>query len=338
MADKATNTGRKKSRRGHLILALVLATVVLAGILALTLEVQGSAHGYGHITAQADPLLRARQKGPIAEILAQQDQQVSTGQIIIRLDDALARVNLERAHKAALEANIEIQVFQAQCTLAQARRTYEQGRVKLQLESARTKLQQLTEGQARGTVSAMELAEAQLAYDIMAHQPHEVYQAEVELEKQQLTLLNGKAQAAQAQVSLCQEQLASLDVRSPTDGRLVLNPLVVGEVVDANKVLGRVFDESSFTVQAKFPERLLYLLKEGQPAQITPAGRSRWDQPLTGKLAKVSRLIQPQESGDGYFWVTVEIDSTDLRLYPGQDAQITVLLGKVRLFRSILGL
>ena len=117
-----------------------------------------------------------------------------------------------------------------------------------------------------------------------------------------------------------------------------MDDVVVAEVVDANNVLGRVFDESSFTIEAKFPERLLYLLKEDQEADVWPMGRSRWDSPLSGKVTKVGRLVQPQDTGDGYFWVTISVEQQNLPLHPGQNAQITVRVGKVILFRRILGL
>ena len=69
------------------MLALIAVVVLAALALGLGLQVQGYARGYGNVTARKDPLLRASQKGPIGWILAQQDQQVSKGQLIIRLDD-----------------------------------------------------------------------------------------------------------------------------------------------------------------------------------------------------------------------------------------------------------
>lgn len=329
---------RPRRKRGRLILALIAVVVLAALALGLGLQVQGYARSYGNVTARKDPLLRASQKGPIGRILAQQDQQVSKGQLIIQLDDSLARVTLTRAEKAAVEAAGRIDVFQAKCKLAATQREYQRARAQLQIKGAKHKLEQLLAGKEKGTVSPVEVQEAQLAYEIAALQPEQTYKAEEELEKQELALLRQQLQAAQAQVELCKQQLANLQVRSPIDGRVVLNPLVVGEVVDANKVLGRVFDESGFTIETKFPERLLYFLKDGQEADIWPTGRSRWADPLKGKVLKVGRLVQPQDSGGGYFWVTIAVEPQGLQLYPGQDAQVAVHVGKVSLFRSILGL
>ena len=345
MVEGKKSERKRRFKLGRWILLIIAGIVICALALVFGLRVEGYAHGYGNVTAHQDPLLRASQKGPVAEILAKNDQQVTEGQVLIRLDDSLARVTLLRAQKAAAEAAKEIEVFKAQCKLAQAQRQYQREQAQLQIKSARHLLDQLLAGQAKGTVSAIEVAEAQLAYDLVALQPEQTYKAQEELETQELALRQQQLSAARAEVELCQEQLVSLQVRSPIDGRVFLNPLVVGEVVDANKVLGRVFDESSFTIEAKFPERLLYRLKEGQEADVWPIGRSRWDSPLSGKVTKVGRLVQPQDTGDGYFWVTINLqphppgsEAGDLPLHPGQNAQITVRVGKVILFRRILGL
>lgn len=191
--------------------------------------------------------------------------------------------------------------------------------------------------QADGHIRIFE-AERKLAASVRKNGPHQSYEAELELEKQKLALLKENLAAAKAELRLAEEQLQSLDVRSPIAGRVVLNPLIVGEAVQANMVLGRVFDESGFTIEAKFPERLLYQLAQGQAAKIKPAGRPGRAGPLTGKVSRVGKLVHPQESGDGYFWVTVSIDKEDARLYPGQDAAVSVGVGRISLFRSILGL
>ena len=334
--EKSNRAGRRK--RVRWILLFVVAVIVCAIALSLGLRLEGYADGYGNVTAHQDPLLRASQKGPIAHILARQDQQVTKGQVIISLDDSLATLTLQRAQKAAAEAASEIEVFQARCSLSKAQRQYQRDQAQLRIKSAKHLLDQLIAGKAKGTVSAMEVAEAQLAYDLVALQPVQTYKAQDELDQQELALLKQKLESARAEVGLSQQQLDNLQVRSPIDGRVVLNPLVVGEVVDANKVLGRVFDETSFTIEARFPERLLYRLKEGQQAKVWPMGRSRWAQPLMGKVIKLGRLIQPQDTGDGYLWVTISVAQQGLQLYPGQDAQVEVAVGKVTLFRKILGL
>ncbi len=329
---------RPRRKRGRLILTLIAMIIIAVVVLGLGLQVQGYAQGYGNVTARKDPLLRASQKGPIGRILVHHDQHVSKGQLILQLDDSLARVTLARSQTAVKEAASEIEVFRAKCILAAGQREYQQDRAKLQIKGAKHKLEQLLAGKDKGTVSALEVQEAQLAYDMVVLQPEQIYKAAEELEKQELALLEQQLRAARAEVELRKQQLAGLDVRSPIDGRVVLNPLVVGEVVDANKVLGRVFDESKFTIEARFPERLLYFLKDGQEADVWPAGRSRWDEALKGKVVKVGQLVQPQDSGDGYFWVTIGMEQQSVQLYPGQNAEVEVYVHKVSLFRRILGL
>ena len=329
---------RKRRRHGLLILVIVLFPIVAAALLSLFLQVEGYARGYGNVAAHSDPLLRASQKGPIAQILLENDQQVTAGQLVIQLDDSLAQVSLQRAEKAVGECAGRIEVFQAKCKLAAAQRQFERDQAQIQIAGARHYLDQLLAGKAKGNVSAVEVAEAQLAYDLVALQPEQSYLAQQELEKKELASLQQQLAAAKAEVALCQQQLAGLRVHSPIAGRVVLNPLVVGEVVDANKVLGRVFDETSFIIETRFPERFIYRLEQGQQAEVRLAGRSYWDQPFLGQVNRIGRLVQPQDTGDGYFWVTISLDPQELQLYPGQDAQVEVKIGRVTLLRRIIGL
>lgn len=341
MISEDQKPDRRRPRKGRRILFILIpALVVLVAILSLTLPVGGYAVGYGNVAACRDPLLRASQKGPIVRVLAEQDESVSKGQLIIQLDDSLAKVALAEAERDLAATAGEIQVFKAECELAEAQRQYQQAQAELRIRAAKQKLDRLIAGNAKGTVSPVELAQARLEYQIAALEPLQTYEAQAELEEERMALLEQQLQASHAQVELSKQQLASLQVQSPIDGRVVLNPLVVGEVVDANKILGRVFDETSFTIQTKFPERLLYLLQAGQQADVYPAGQSRWARPLNGRVVKITRLIQPQETGDGYFWVTIALDQQplELRLYPGQDAQVCVNVGRVSLLRRIIGL
>ena len=126
MTENQKTAGKKRPKRGWVIFLSILGFIACAVVLVFTVRVQGYAKGYGNVTARQDPLLRASQKGPIAQILAQQDQLVSKGQIIIQLDESLAKVALARFEKALVEAGGKIKVFQAQCDLAAVQREYQQ--------------------------------------------------------------------------------------------------------------------------------------------------------------------------------------------------------------------
>ena len=228
--DKAQR--KRGSKRGRIIFLSILGFIIFAVVLALVVRVQGYAKGYGNVTARKDPLLRVSQKGPIGQILVEQDQIVSKGQLIIQLDENLAKAALARYEKALAEAGGTIKVFQAQCDLSAAQREYQQARAALQIKAAKHKLGQLLAGREKGTVSPIELAEAQLSYEMTALEPFQSYKAQEQLEAQELALLKQQLEAASAQVELSKQQLVRLQVLSPIDGRVVLNPLVAGEVVE----------------------------------------------------------------------------------------------------------
>ena len=111
MTEDQKQKPKPRRKRGRLILALIVLIIVAALALGLGLKVQGYPHGYGNVTARKDPLLRARQKGPIGRILVQHGQHVSKGQLILQLDDSLAKVTLERSQTAVKEAASEIEIY-----------------------------------------------------------------------------------------------------------------------------------------------------------------------------------------------------------------------------------
>ena len=291
MSEEQKPKPKKKSRK--LLVILIVAVVLAGGGLSLALlQVQGYARSYGHVTARQDPLLRASQKGPIAKVLVQQDQQVQAGDLIMQLDDSLVRMSLQQARTAVTQAAQEIQVFQAECLVAKSQRSYEKLEAQLLAQAAKVKkdrMDQLQASRGAAVISSQEVEEVRLAYELAKVRADRSYEAEVALEKEHLTSLEEKLEASRSQVQLYEQQLAGLEVRSPIAGRVVLNPVVVGEVVDANVVLGRVFDETIFTVEARFPERHLYKVERGQEAEIKLMGRSRWDEPLAGEVVKVGQ-------------------------------------------------
>ena len=340
MSEEQKPKAKKKSRK--LLVILIVAVVLAGGGLSLAfLQVQGYARSYGHVTARQDPLLRASQKGPIAKVLVQQDQQVQAGDLIMQLDDSLVRMSLQQGRTAVTQAAQEIRVFQAECLVAKSQRSYDRLEAQLLAQAAKVKkdrMDQLQASRGAAVISSQEVEEVRLAYELAKVRADRSYEAEVALEKEHLTSLEEKLEASRSQVQLYEQQLAGLEVRSPIAGRVVLNPVVVGEVVDANVVLGRVFDETVFTIEARFPERHLYKVEPGQEVEIKLMGRSRWDEPLAGEVIKIGQLVHPQESGDGYLWLTVSIEPGDVRIYPGQDAEVSVLVGKVSLFKALVGL
>ena len=110
MAEAAKPERKKHRKRGWLILFGMLAILLCAGALGFVLRVEGYVQGHGYVTAHKDPLLRASQKGPIAQILVKNDQQVTAGQLIKLLNqaDAIHFLPINSQRDTFFKANLHI--------------------------------------------------------------------------------------------------------------------------------------------------------------------------------------------------------------------------------------
>ena len=128
-------------------------------------------------------------------------------------------------------------------------------------------------------------------------------------------------------------------ITSPINGTIMLNDFEPGEVVKPEHVLGQVFDRSKWIVKLKLPEKFVAHVKIGQPVDVElssyPAWRCGY---LSAKVSRVLPIVTPQTTGDGIFYVEVELDDpSDERLSLGLTASGEIDTGRISWLRRILG-
>ena len=144
----------------------------------------------------------------------------------------------------------------------------------------------------------------------------------------------------QAAVTLCGEQIKLRKVYAPIAGRVFMHEVTPGQVVDANEVIGEIFDESSFVIRAPLPERDYWFLRPGQSVQVEAAAypESRFGY-LTGEVAWLSNIVNPNQSGDGSVLLCAYLkapEGDEVVLKPGMAATIHVRAGRTRLLWRVL--
>jgi len=338
--QKAADRGRQRGRRRRRVLIGAAATLA-ALVVILSLPTDYEVSGSGHVMAADDAVLRAGVKGAIRQVLVRTGDLVEKGQVLIQLEDSQQQADLLRTQRRLEEAKAALKRLKAEVQLQQAQQKVEIRLAELALADAKREMEQLRQLYENKNATAQEYEKAKLAYQSARARleqvsiPRDALQAaRIEVQQRQIAIL-------EADLLLCRRQLELRKITSPIAGRIVLHERSVGQVVDANQVLGQVFDESSYVMVARMPESYISVLRPGQPVTVeTSAYPSRHFGYLTGQVTALGGIVNPQASGDGTILLRARLHQAgrkDMILTPGMTGRIWVNAGRTRLIWRLLG-
>jgi membrane fusion protein, multidrug efflux system len=272
----------KSSMRKKIIIGIVAVAVVIAltwGIRTLIYsrahETTDNAQVDGHIV----PVL-AKVGGYVTAVLVQDNDSVSKGESLVRIDDAEYRVKVAQAEAdlAAAQSSAGGRQFTGQSQAAVATASGQRSALDAQIQAALANQQKANADLARmrdlvskQIVSAQQLDAAQAAAASAA--------ADVEALQRQAAAAGGNVQNAQAGVRLAQAKLqaaqASLDnaklqlsytnVTAPETGTISKKQVEVGQLVQAGQTLMSIVADTGTWVTANFKETQLNKMHVGQP-------------------------------------------------------------------------
>lgn len=273
---------RRSSRR------LLAAVALLAGIVA------GIYYGHDYWTtgqyliSTDDAYLKAdsttiapKVSGYIAEVLVRDNQKITTGQVLARIDDRDFRTALDQAEAdmraaQATVGNLEAQIVLQRALIEQAKAMVAATQASLRFatvdadryttlarsgtgtaqkaEASRAEADQLAAGLARDQAS---VAAAEIKIDVLA------------TERDKALALVDRAQAAGEQARL---NLSYTTITAPIDGTVGARTLRVGQYVGAGTQLMAVVPQSAVYVVANFKETQLTHVRDGQPVHVAVDG------------------------------------------------------------------
>ncbi|WP_436872124.1 HlyD family efflux transporter periplasmic adaptor subunit [Acinetobacter haemolyticus] len=295
-ADVATDDAMKAKRKkflGFFMLILILAAILYA-IWALFFNHSVSTDNayVGAETAQVTSMV----SGQVAEVLVKDTQQVKQGDVLVRIDERDAKIQLAQAQAELVKAqrqykqsqansrslnsqvvvrNDEISSAQAQVTKAQA-----------DYDRASLELKRRNELAATGAISKEELSKAQSAVSTA--------KASLELAQAGLAQATSSRKAAEstfaanealiqgvnedstpdvlvtkAHVDQAQLDLERTVIRAPVDGVIARRNIQIGQRVAPGTVMMSVVPVSDLYVDANFKESQLAKVKAGQKVSLT---------------------------------------------------------------------
>ncbi|QER40243.1 HlyD family efflux transporter periplasmic adaptor subunit [Acinetobacter suaedae] len=295
-SDVATDNAMKVKRKkflGFFMLILILAAILYA-IWALFFNHSVSTDNayVGAETAQVTSMVN----GQVAEVLVKDTQQVKRGDVLVRIDERDAKIQLAQAQAELAKAqrqykqsqansrslnsqvvvrNDEISSAQAQVTKAQADYDRASLELKRRNELAATgaiSKEELSKAQSAVSTAkaSLELAEAGLAQATSSRKAAESTLAANE------ALIQGVNEAstpdvlvAKAHVDQAQLDLERTLIRAPVDGVIARRNIQIGQRVAPGTVMMSVVPVSDLYVDANFKESQLAKVKAGQKVSLT---------------------------------------------------------------------
>ena len=228
--------------------------------------------------AQVTPLIA----GQVVEVRVSDTQAVKKGDILIRLDDANARLGYDSAAAELTRARRMFRQVSATSSALAAQvdaRSADIVRAQAEYEEARIDLDRRLKLQPSGAVSGEELTSARKAFAAaragLAQARSNQGAAAGQLAANQ-AMISGltvegdpMVQAARAKLAAAKLDLNRAVIRAPIDGVVTRRQVQVGQRVAAGSPVMMIVPVSQVYVDANFKERQLRRVRPGQPATLT---------------------------------------------------------------------
>ena len=249
----------------------------------------------GYITARRQATVSAQITGTLTQVLIEEGDHVTKGQVLARLEDSGYRANLDAARASALAAQAQVAQVQAQLTQAQA-------------DSAR---QQSLVG--RGLVSKQLAEQARTA---------------VASDQAQLNAQRRQVAAAKAQARVAEVNYSYTVVRAPFAGVVTDKAAQVGEIVSPLSAgggftrtgVGTIVDMDSLEIDVDVNEAYIGRVKPNMPAEAVLDAYPDWTIP-----AHVIAIVPAADRGKATIKVRVALEKKDARIVPDMGVRVSFL-------------
>jgi RND family efflux transporter MFP subunit len=261
----------------------------------------------GYVTARRQATVSAQITGTLTQVLIEEGEQVSRGQVLARLDDTAQRAALAQT-QAQLKATTALRV-QYQAQLEQARRDLKRN-------------QQLVDADA---VSRQVEEQAQTQVDTLV--------AQVQAQSRQEDL-------ARAQIDGAEVQLGYTVIRAPFNGVIIAKAAQAGEIVSPISAgggftrtgVGTIVDMDSLEIEVDVNEAYINRVEPNQRSEAVLDAYPDWKIP-----AHVIAIIPTADRSKATVKVRIGIDQKDPRILPDMGVRVSFLEAAHASSRDVAG-
>ncbi len=249
----------------------------------------------GYVIARRQATVSSKVTGKVTEVLVEEGQAVSEGEVLARIDDSNARAQLALA--------------QSQLGAARAQLT----EVRVQLDEAQRQLKRTRELAARKLVSDQALDTAQANADGLAAR---------------LASTQANVTVAERSLAVQQRQLDDTVVRAPFAGVITITNAQPGEMISPLSAggagtrtgIGTLVDMDSLEVEVDVNENFINRVQPGQPVTARLNAYPDWQIP-----AHVIAVIPTADRSKATVKVRIGFDLRDPRILPEMGIRVSFM-------------
>ena len=283
-------------------------------------DVQRSVQIVGTLLPQEEVTLANEVPATVVGILADMGDRVRKGQVLIKLDEREARLEVERS-----AANLQA----AQDALTRSRQMLDWNRANVErsqavLTDAQTNLKRFQGLFTEGAISASQRDSAQTQSDV-AVASLRANEAQYESDRAAAKNAEANVEQARAALELARKRLQDTDIVAPFDGSVRKRLVNVGETHKEKTPFMTLVATQALKLQGEVPERFTPQLTVGRPVRVEVEaypGRT-----FAGDLTRVSPAVDVESRT---FTVEASIPNPGGMLKPGFFAKASILTGTER--------
>ncbi len=274
----------------------------------------------GVLNAVRDSIVSAEASGDVAKIHIDKGESVTTGEVVLSLDDSMLRRQMEFASagydqaKAAYEIAVdpfrEEDMIQARAALTAAQTAYEVAKSDYERNKQLFQNGVVSQQQLDYSRQTMEGARAQFVQAGETLKKMEDGPREEEIER-----ANAALSSAEANFRIAKENHANAFIKSPFDGIVAEIFFDPGELVGPGTPVFRVVDPSELIIEASLSDSELAGLAEGNNVEVTVD--ALMGETFNGTL---TYLAPAADAMSHVFKIEISVLNEDGRLKPGMIA------------------
>jgi HlyD family secretion protein len=316
-------------------------------------SVQARITATGNLNAVVDVLVSSQVSGNIKALYADWNSKVEKGQLVALIDPEIFQAQVDQATATFRSAHAATITAQAQLEKAKSELSAAHASEKNAEAIAAKDLANETNAKAQWERAEMLLHEqviAQQDYDT-AKANYDASQAQVTADEAQIDAAKQNIQSAQASVGVAQSQLATARaqerqtqaalqqaqinlrhtrIMAPVDGTVIARRMDVGQTVASTLNPPTIFeiaqDLTKMQVDANVDESDVGTVAKGQRATfIVDSYPDTTFQGVVADIRKAPIITQNVVTYD----VVITVDNSDLKLFPGMTANVTILAAKL---------
>ena len=250
---------------------------------------------------------------------------VQKGQVIVRLDDADARLRVEQSQAALQQAQSSVRQAEERIGLRagqrfEATRVAEVGASKAALDLAEKQLRRFEKLLESGDVSRAAYDQQRAQRDQLRQQ-YEAALAQANQSYAGVQTARAAAEAARVQVEQAQKGVRDVVVYAPISGYVADRPADLGEYVSTSSKVATIVRTNPLRVRIDIPEQSIGSIQPGQSVSVSVSAYP--DRNFAGRVARISPNVSAQSRT---LTVEAEVENGENLLKPGQFATIRVLL------------